>query len=165
MSLDLGFDSDNPEVNRTTEAAAPRRPDAHRARDRPQLHIHPDRGWLNDPNGLCRIDGTYHVFYQFNPGAPVHGDIHWGHASSRDLLRWTSEPVALHPRAGGPDAGGCWSGCVVDDGGVPTAVYTGVLDSAQNAGVTLARSDRTLREWTTDREWRVGVPDDPEISD
>ena len=31
---------------------------------RPRLHIMPPRGWLNDPNGVCRIDDRYHVFYQ-----------------------------------------------------------------------------------------------------
>ena len=60
-----------------------------KGRDRPLLHIHPRSGWLNDPNGLCRIDGTYHVFFQHNPAAPVHADIHWGHVSSTDLLHWT----------------------------------------------------------------------------
>jgi len=134
-------------------------------RDRPQLHIHPEHGWLNDPNGLCRIDGIYHVFYQFNPAGPFHDDIHWGHASSVDLLGWTAEPVALVPRPGGPDAGGCWSGCIVDDNGVPTAVYTGVIDTPQNAGVVLSRSDRTLRDWSGDHECRIGMPEDPEISD
>jgi beta-fructofuranosidase len=44
----------------------------------PGLHIRPARGWLNDPNGLCRIDGRYHVFFQYNPDAPVHGNIHSG---------------------------------------------------------------------------------------
>ncbi len=132
-------------------------------RDRPGLHIHPDHGWLNDPNGLCRIDGTYHVFYQHNPAAPIHENVHWGHASSPDLLRWRHEPVALAPRPDGPDRGGCWSGCVVDDGGVPTAVYTAVRGDARNAGVGLARSDRTLRTWIGDAQWRIGPPDDPTI--
>jgi beta-fructofuranosidase len=134
-------------------------------RARPRLHVHPEHGWLNDPNGLCRIDGTYHVFFQFNPDEPRHGNIHWGHASSPDLLRWSPEPVALSPTPGGPDPGGCWSGCIVDENGVPTAVYTAVKTSAQDAGVNLARSDRTLREWAVDPEWRIDTPEDPEISD
>ena len=133
--------------------------------DRPRLHIHPDHGWLNDPNGLCRIDGTYHVFYQHNPAAPVHDDIHWAHVSSPDLLHWTTQPLALTPRLEGPDSGGCWSGCIVDDGGVPTAVYTGVKSGSRDAGLTLARSDRTLRDWAVEPEWRVATPDDPAISD
>lgn len=147
-----------------TEAEAAASPATPTDRNRPRLHIHPDHGWLNDPNGLCRIDGTYHVFFQYNPAGPFQGDIHWGHVSSRDLLSWTTEPIALRPRTDGPDRGGCWSGCIVDDAGVPTAVYTGILDSPLNAGVTLSRSDRTLREWHSDNEWRIGVPEDPAIT-
>lgn len=30
-------------------------------------HIQPPMGWLNDPNGLCQIDGTYHIYYQYSP--------------------------------------------------------------------------------------------------
>ena len=114
----------------------------------PALHIRPARGWLNDPNGLCRIDGTYHVFFQYNPHAPVHGNVHWGHVSSTDLLHWTEHEVALTPRPAGIDAAGCWSGCIVDDGGVPTAIYTANPDHAWNATVGIARSDRTLETWT-----------------
>lgn len=131
----------------------------------PGLHIRPVRGWLNDPNGLCRIDGRYHVFFQFNPAAPVHTDVHWGHVSSTDLLTWTEEPIALRPRPGTVDAAGCWSGCVVDDGGVPTALYTGVPTTAFDAGVTLARSDRTLRDWHQGDAHQIGRPDDPMISE
>lgn len=133
--------------------------------NRPRLHIHPEHGWLSDPNGLCRIDGAYHVFYQHNPAAPEHDNIHWGHVSSPDLLHWTVEPLALVPRPGGPDSGGCWSGCVVDDGGVPTALYTGVRSGPEDAGLTLARSDRTLREWTGEWSWRVATPDDPTVTE
>lgn len=136
-----------------------------RERCRPRLHVLPPSGWLNDPNGLCRIDGTYHVFYQYNPRSPVHGDIHWGHASSVDLLRWTAEPVALTPQPGGLDAAGCWSGCVVDDDGVPTAVYTAAATTAEEAQVALARSDRSLRTWRQDPVGVIGTPDDPAISE
>ncbi|MCW2810649.1 MAG: putative glycoside hydrolase [Friedmanniella sp.] len=131
----------------------------------PALHIRPPSGWLNDPNGVSRIDGIYHVFFQYNPDQPVHGDIHWGHVSSPDLVHWTEEPVALVPRTGGVDAAGCWSGCVVDDHGVPTAVYTAVPDHAGNAVVALARSDRDLRSWRQDPRAIVPTPDDPAIED
>ncbi len=92
----------------------------------PRCHLRPPSGWLNDPNGPFRWRGRYHLFYQYNPAAPVHADIHWGHASSADLVHWHHHPVALAPIPGGPDADGCWSGCVLDDVGTPTAVYTGV---------------------------------------
>jgi beta-fructofuranosidase len=113
----------------------------------PVLHIRPSQGWLNDPNGLCRIDGRYHVYFQYNPVAPVHEAIHWGHVSSTDLIHWQEHPIALAPRPGLIDAGGCWSGCIVDDGGVPTAVYTANRDVPSNAVVALARSDRSLMHW------------------
>ncbi len=131
----------------------------------PALHIRPERGWLNDPNGVCRIDGRYHVFFQFNPDSPRHDAIQWGHASSTDLLSWRSEPVALHPRPGELDAAGCWSGSVTDDHGVPTAVYSAVPDHAHNAQVVLARSDRRLLEWQQGTVAVVGPPTDPAISD
>jgi beta-fructofuranosidase len=131
----------------------------------PALHIRPSRGWLNDPNGLCRIDGTYHVFFQHNPHAPVHGNVHWGHVSSADLLRWTEHPSALFPRPAGIDAAGCWSGCIVDDGGVPTAVYTANPDHAWNATVGLARSDRSLIAWTQSETPVIGTPDDEDIDE
>ena len=132
---------------------------------RPSLHIRPAQGWLNDPNGVCRIDGVYHVFFQYNPATHLHTDICWGHVSSTDLLHWTAEPVALVPRPGGLDANGCWSGCVVDDGGVPTAVYTAITTTALDAVVSLATSDRSLRSWTQQDVPRTARPDDPAISE
>lgn len=116
----------------------------------PVLHGRPDLGWVNDPNGLAHVDGVWHVFFQHNPAAPVHGDIHWGHASSPDLLTWRTEPVALRPTPGGADAVGCWTGCVVLDGPdrVPTAVYTGVGAAGPEHAVTLvATSADGLRTW------------------
>ncbi|MGI8458999.1 MAG: hypothetical protein ACR2LI_12925 [Propionibacteriaceae bacterium] len=130
----------------------------------PVLHGRPRRGWLNDPNGLCRIDGCYHVFFQFNPDAPVHDQIAWGHISSRDLLHWAEEPVALVPRPGQVDAHGCWSGCLVVNDGVPTAIYTAVRADPTDAEVTLATGERDLRRWSQGTGI-VGRPDDPEISE
>jgi len=92
---------------------------------RPKYHLTPPANWLNDPNGLIRWDGQYHVFYQYNPAGPFHNTIHWGHAVSDDLVTWRDEPVALSPSPDGPDRDGCWSGCAVDDDGTPTLLYTG----------------------------------------
>lgn len=120
---------------------------------RPRLHITPCSGWLNDPNGLCRIDGTWHVFHQFNPVGPTWGPPRWAHLTSQDLVHWTEQPTALAPEGVGPDAGGIWSGCVVDDHGTPTAVYTGVeatADGGWTQTVCLATSDRSLLTWTRD---------------
>jgi beta-fructofuranosidase len=112
-------------------------------------HVRSPTGWVNDPNGPVRWQGRYHLFFQHNPAGPVHGAIHWGHASSADLARWRAEPVALTPTPGGPDAAGCWSGCVVDDAGAATAVYTGLADDdSMSATVCLATAtDGDLHHW------------------
>src|SRR5260370_11470948 len=79
---------------------------------------------MNDPNGAFFWKGKYHLFYQYNPNGPFWGTIHWGHAARSDLVHWEDLPIALSPSKEGPDKDGCWSGCVVDDGGILTALYT-----------------------------------------
>ncbi len=64
---------------------------------RPQVHFTPEKNWMNDPNGMVYYKGVYHLFYQYHPFSSVWGPMHWGHATSTDLLHWKHEPVALYP--------------------------------------------------------------------
>ena len=130
----------------------------------PSLHGRPPYGWVNDPNGCSFVNGRYHLFFQYNPDAPVHGGIKWGHVSSADLLHWRQHPIALVNRPGELDEYGCWSGSVTDDAGVPTAAYSAVADKSFRSVVLLARSDRDMLHWHQDREPAAGMPDDPAIS-
>jgi fructan beta-fructosidase len=77
---------------------------------RPRLHFSPAAGWLNDPNGLIVVDGVWHIFYQHHPHSTLWGPMHWGHASSRDLVNWTHQPIALKPDA----LGTCFSGSAIE---------------------------------------------------
>jgi beta-fructofuranosidase len=110
---------------------------------RPGYHFLPAANWMNDPNGLIQWRGQYHLFYQYNPNGAFDATKHWGHALSADLLHWQELPLALAPTPGGPDAEGCWSGCAVDDGGVPTFIYTGVHPQV----VCLATGSPDLLTW------------------
>ncbi|CCQ33070.1 beta-fructofuranosidase protein [Halorhabdus tiamatea SARL4B] len=120
-----------------TELRAETAPDPHR----PTYHFSPPANWLNDPNGLVYWNDRYHLFYQYNPGGPYHGTIHWGHAESDDLVHWTDRSVALTPSLEGPDRDGCWSGCMVVDDGQPTVVYTGADGRKQLPCIARARDD------------------------
>lgn len=64
---------------------------------RPAYHFSPKKGWMNDPNGLVYLDGEYHLFFQYNPDSNVWGPMHWGHATSTDLVHWEEQPIALFP--------------------------------------------------------------------
>ena len=93
---------------------------------RPVYHFGPRQNWMNDPNGLCYVDGWYHLFYQYNPSGDQWGSIHWGHARSSDLIHWEELPVALSPDH---DRGEehCFSGSLVAmPGERPRIFYTSI---------------------------------------
>lgn len=90
----------------------------------PIFHLAPPAGWMNDPNGLIYFNGRYHAFFQHHPASAYQGPMHWGHATSTDMLHWQHEPVALAP-GDKYDRDGCFSGSAVDDDGVLSLIYTG----------------------------------------
>ncbi len=64
---------------------------------RPQIHFSPKEKWMNDPNGMVYYNNTYHLFYQYYPDSTVWGPMHWGHATTMDLVHWQHQPIALYP--------------------------------------------------------------------
>jgi len=115
---------------------------------RPQYHFLPPSNWMNDPNGLIQWKGNYHLFYQHNPFGPLWGNMHWGHAISADLVHWTDLPLALAPTPGSADETGIFSGCCVNNNGVPTILYTGVRGDRHNIQTEcLATGSDDLLTW------------------
>ena len=101
-------------------------------KDKPMFHLSPRAGWMNDPNGFSYYKGEYHLFYQYNPYNSFWDTMHWGHAVSRTLMRWTYKPAAMAPDR--PyDEGGCYSGCAMEmPDGRQLLMYTG-LRAPKNA--------------------------------
>ena len=64
---------------------------------RPAFHFTPKQGWMNDPNGMIYLNGQYHLFFQHYPDGTVWGPMHWGHATSSDLVQWKEQAIALYP--------------------------------------------------------------------
>jgi levanase/fructan beta-fructosidase len=64
---------------------------------RPHFHFTPKANWMNDPNGMFYLDGTYHLYFQYYPDGNVWGPMHWGHATSKDMITWKEQPIALYP--------------------------------------------------------------------
>jgi len=98
---------------------------------RPQVHFSPALNWTNDPNGMVYSNGIYHLFFQYHPFSSVWGPMHWGHATSSDMVHWTEQSVAIYPDSIGTIFSGS---AVVDknntsgfgrDGKIPlVAIYT-----------------------------------------
>lgn len=65
---------------------------------RDQFHVTTRRGWNNDPNGMVYHNGTYHLYYQYNPFGTRWGNMHWGHLESTDLVHWEEKPIALYQK-------------------------------------------------------------------
>ncbi len=93
---------------KTTDVFAP---DAKSDPYRPKIHFSVKNGWNNDPNGLIKHSGVYHMFYQYNPCCSDWGNMHWGHAVSSDLIKWEELDVALFP----DENGTVYSGCAIED--------------------------------------------------
>ena len=108
---------------------------------RPQFHYSPPEKWMNDPNGLVYHDGTYHLFYQYYPEDIVWGPMHWGHATSSDMIHWENKPIALYPDELGLIFSGSavidtknTSGFGTEDNPPMVAIYTYHLMEGEKAG-------------------------------
>lgn len=91
---------------------------------REKLHLMPPVGWLNDPNGLCQMDGVFHAFFQYSPFNAEGGVKMWGHYTSTNLIDWEYKGVSLYPDQ--PfDCHGVYSGSAFLEDGTMYLYYTG----------------------------------------
>jgi len=114
----------------------------------PTYHFAGPESWINDPNGPIYLKGKYHLFYQYDPIVKGKRSARcWGHTVSDDLVHWVDWPVAIWPDS--PyDKNGVYSGnTVIDDQGIPTALYTGNVNGHKESYGMLAKSYDGLLSW------------------
>ena len=91
-----------------------------REKFRPAYHHTPLYGWMNDPNGMFYKDNTWHLYYQYNPYGSQWENMTWGHSTSKDLIHWEAQPVAIEADW----LGAIFSGSCVTNGNEVVAFYT-----------------------------------------
>ena len=123
----------NPLLRRLNEARRAYEGDRHR----PLYHYVNPEAMLNDPNGLCRWQGRWHLFYQAYP--PEDTRQHWGHAVSDDLVRWRDLPYCIYP---GPEDK-CFSGATFVEEDRVIAMYHGT----EAGNMVAVSSDPLLLNW------------------
>ena len=128
---------DDPGTEEPTDPKEPTTPTGYNEQYRPQIHFTPAKNWMNDPNGMVYVDGTYHLFYQYNPQGNGWGNMSWGHATSTDLIHWKEQAVALTR----DELGDIFSGSAVIDkdntagfgAGAMVALYTSASGAQQQS--------------------------------
>lgn len=108
--------------------------------NRGQIHFSPKRGWNNDPNGMVYYGGEYHLFFQHNPYGSEWGNMHWGHAVSKDLVHWEEVGEALYPDKYGP----VYSG-------------SGVVDKNNTSGFGTKENPPMVVSFTSSDAWIQGI--------
>ena len=87
---------------------------------RPAYHHTPLYGWMNDPNGMFYKDGIWHLYFQYNPYGSQWENMTWGHSTSKDLIHWETQPLAIEADW----LGSIFSGSCVTNGNDVVAFYT-----------------------------------------
>jgi len=100
---------------------------------RPQFHFSQKIGWNNDGNGMVYYDGEWHLYFQHNPYGWNWGNMHWGHAVSKDLVHWQQLPIAIYNNKRGD-----WA----FSGG-------GVVDETNTAGWQTGKEKVIVASWTS----------------
>eukprot|EP00914_Ancora_sagittata_P014889 GHVO01029237.1.p1 GENE.GHVO01029237.1~~GHVO01029237.1.p1 ORF type:complete len:631 (-),score=48.93 GHVO01029237.1:99-1967(-) len=133
---------------------------------RPQFHFTPPANWMNDPNGMVADSNTqtYHLNYQYHPWGMTWGPMHWGHATSSDLIHWNLEEVELLPDEFGTifSGGGTFISTQVQADASGLELYTSVFFYSQHCVYDPADQDTAENEpLTLDCSRSIDIPDCP----
>ena len=115
-----------------------------RERFRPAYHHTPLYGWMNDPNGMFYKDGVWHLYYQYNPYGSQWENMTWGHSTSRDLIHWETQPLAIEADW----LGSIFSGSCVTNGNEVVAFYTSAGHHQTQSMAVSKDGGRTFKKYS-----------------
>jgi levanase/fructan beta-fructosidase len=115
-----------------------------RERFRPAYHHTPLYGWMNDPNGMFYKDGVWHLYYQYNPYGSQWENMTWGHSTSRDLIHWEAQPLAIEADW----LGSIFSGSCVTNGNEVVAFYTSAGHHQTQSMAVSKDGGRTFKKYS-----------------
>ncbi len=115
-----------------------------RERFRPIYHHTPVYGWMNDPNGMFYKDGVWHLYYQYNPYGSQWENMTWGHSTSKDLVHWEAQPMALEADW----LGSIFSGSCVTNGNEVVAFYTSAGHHQTQSMAVSKDGGRTFKKYS-----------------
>ena len=129
-----------------------------REKFRPAYHHTPLYGWMNDPNGMFYMpsspsgndgqagaaDGVWHLYFQWNPYGSQWENMTWGHSTSRDLIHWDAQPMAIEPDW----LGSIFSGSCVTNGDEVVAFYTSAGHHQTQSMAVSKDGGRTFKKYS-----------------
>ncbi|MCW5979319.1 MAG: glycoside hydrolase family 32 protein [Bryobacteraceae bacterium] len=138
-------DSRDAAIAKAMEAITAAIPKAEADPERPVCHFRPPAQWNNDPNGTIYYKGQHHLFYQLNPYGAVWGNMHWGHARSRDLVNWEHLPVALWPSKEKGEEHVFSGAAIAGPDGRPLLFYTSIGKRDPEQWLAMPTDDELIR--------------------
>ena len=128
---------------------------SNREKFRPLYHHTPLYGWMNDPNGMFYKDGVWHLYYQYNPYGSQWENMTWGHSTSRDLIHWETQPMAIESDW----LGAIFSGSCVTNGNDVVAFYTSAGQHQVQSMAVSKDGGRTFEKFSGNPVLTSDVPD------
>lgn len=126
-----------------------------REKFRPSYHHTPLYGWMNDPNGMFYKDGVWHLYYQYNPYGSQWENMTWGHSTSRDLIHWEAQPLAIESDW----LGAIFSGSCVTSGNEVVAFYTSAGQHQVQSMAVSKDGGQTFEKYSGNPVLTSDVPD------
>ena len=100
-------------------------------------------------------DGVWHLYFQYNPYGSQWENMTWGHSTSRDLIHWEAQPLAIEADW----LGAIFSGSCVTNGNDVVAFYTSAGQHQAQSMAVSKDGGKTFEKFSGNPVLTSNVPD------